>query len=148
MVTGTWQWLSTFCWRNGQGDSWSGGGDRNGNRQQKRWKMLRRRHAEMLWKERGREREPGGSRVGGGRAVGGSDNSTESWRQVECGWKWPSRQRAGEREYMYVFTSSPSTNYKERDIYAFWGILLYSELWENLVAPPLFPTLPWVRSIS
>lgn len=31
-------------------------------------------------------------------------------RQVGCGWKWPSRQKGGEKEYMYAFTSSPSMN--------------------------------------
>ena len=31
-------------------------------------------------------------------------------RQVGFGWKWPSRQRGGEKEYMYTFTSSPSMN--------------------------------------
>lgn len=37
-----------------------------------------RGHVWLLWKERGREHNPEKSRVGGGRAAGGSDNLAES----------------------------------------------------------------------
>ena len=54
-------------------------------------------------------RKEGGSvnQVGAGWEV--AELSPEG-RQVGCGWKWPSRQKGGEKEYMYAFTSSPSMN--------------------------------------